>query len=120
MPAEPHSPSGPRSHAVDPRWSLANERTFLAWVRTALALIAGGLAAAKLAEFDHELVRWIVAGPPRVAGAIAAAAAARRRRTYEDAMREGAHLPVGRGIGFLAYGLAAYGAVVLVAVAIDG
>ena len=28
----------------DPRFSLANERTFLAWIRTALAFIAGGVA----------------------------------------------------------------------------
>ena len=28
----------------DPRFSLANERTFLAWIRTGLALIAGGVA----------------------------------------------------------------------------
>lgn len=28
----------------DPRFSLANERTFLAWVRTAIALIAAGVA----------------------------------------------------------------------------
>ena len=28
----------------DARFTLANERTFLAWIRTALALIAGGLA----------------------------------------------------------------------------
>ena len=28
----------------DPRFSLANERTFLAWVRTALAMLAGGVA----------------------------------------------------------------------------
>jgi inner membrane protein YidH len=28
----------------DPRFSLANERTFLSWVRTALALIASGVA----------------------------------------------------------------------------
>lgn len=28
----------------DPRFSFANERTFLAWIRTALALIAGGVA----------------------------------------------------------------------------
>ena len=31
----------------DYRFSLANERTFLAWLRTGLALIAGGLAAAQ-------------------------------------------------------------------------
>lgn len=28
----------------DPRFSLANERTFLAWIRTALALVAAGVA----------------------------------------------------------------------------
>lgn len=28
----------------DPRFTLANERTFLAWIRTALAFIAGGVA----------------------------------------------------------------------------
>ena len=34
--------------APDPRVSFANERTFLAWNRTALALIAGGLAVSQL------------------------------------------------------------------------
>lgn len=28
----------------DPRFSLANERTFLAWIRTALALLVSGVA----------------------------------------------------------------------------
>lgn len=28
----------------DPRFSLANERTFLAWIRTAMAFIAAGVA----------------------------------------------------------------------------
>ena len=28
----------------DPRFTLANERTFLAWIRTGLAFIAGGVA----------------------------------------------------------------------------
>ncbi|WP_067805289.1 YidH family protein [Nocardia beijingensis] len=35
---------------VDYRFTLAAERTFLAWIRTALALLAGGVAV-------HELVR---------------------------------------------------------------
>ena len=28
----------------DPRFTLANERTFLAWIRTSLAMVAGGIA----------------------------------------------------------------------------
>ncbi|MDQ6641777.1 MAG: DUF202 domain-containing protein [Actinomycetota bacterium] len=29
--------------APDPRFTMANERTFLAWIRTSLAMIAGGV-----------------------------------------------------------------------------
>ncbi|GAA1018763.1 hypothetical protein Aple_026210 [Acrocarpospora pleiomorpha] len=33
-----------RGAEPDPRFSLANERTFLAWIRTSLALVAAGVA----------------------------------------------------------------------------
>jgi putative membrane protein len=41
----------------DARFSLANERTFLAWIRTALALIAGGVALEALALGLHPGLR---------------------------------------------------------------
>ena len=34
----------PHGSEPDPRFTLANERTFLAWVRTSLAFLAGGTA----------------------------------------------------------------------------
>ena len=34
----------PGGEEPDPRFTLANERTFLAWIRTSLAFLAGGLA----------------------------------------------------------------------------
>jgi len=42
----------PRDHGDDPdyRFTLANERTFLAWIRTALALAAGGLGAVTILD----------------------------------------------------------------------
>ena len=40
----------------DPRFTLANERTFLAWIRTALALLAGGVAVQAL---NLHLVDWV-------------------------------------------------------------
>lgn len=35
----------------DPRFTLANERTYLAWNRTSLAVIAGGLAVTQFVRF---------------------------------------------------------------------
>ena len=39
---------------VDYRFTLANERTFLAWVRTALALLAGAVAVLHLLPLDWD------------------------------------------------------------------
>lgn len=40
----PGRETGSDERPVDYRFTLANERTFLAWVRTALALLAGAVA----------------------------------------------------------------------------
>lgn len=44
----------------DPRFTLANERTFLAWIRTTLALIAGGVAVDAVALPLPALIRVAV------------------------------------------------------------
>jgi putative membrane protein len=41
----------------DPRFSLANERTFLAWIRTSLALMGAGVAVEVLALSIHPGMR---------------------------------------------------------------
>jgi putative membrane protein len=105
---------------IDYRFSLANERTYLAWIRTALALVAGGIAAAKALDFHHEVWRWVIAAPPILAGALLALDATTRWRSYEDAMRAGRPLPSGRGLRLVGVALAVYAIVALLVAAIDG
>ncbi len=45
----------------DPRFSLANERTFLAWIRTSLALLALGVGIEALALQIHPVLRFLAA-----------------------------------------------------------
>lgn len=104
---------------LDYRFTLANERTFLAWIRTALALVAGGAAAAKALDVHHELVRWTIAVPPILAGAGLAAAADRRRRAYEAAMLRRGRLS-DAGLAVVGSGVAAYALLVLLCLALDG
>jgi putative membrane protein len=77
----------------DPRFTFANERTFLAWNRTALALIGGGLAAGQLLKFDSGLVRLVVALPPILLGGLLALISYRRWKANELAMRLRQPLP---------------------------
>ena len=44
--------------APDYRFSLANERTFLAWIRTALGFLAAGVGLDQLAP-DYGYLRWL-------------------------------------------------------------
>jgi putative membrane protein len=71
----------------DPRFTFANERTFLAWNRTALALIAAGLAAAQFLKFNLHGLRLIIAVPLIVLGATLALASYLHWEDNEEAMR---------------------------------
>ncbi|EDY63509.2 conserved hypothetical protein [Streptomyces pristinaespiralis ATCC 25486] len=86
----------------DYRFSLANERTFLAWIRTALALIGGGFA---VDQFLPDL-RWGVRAGLALAligvGAVCAVRAVNHWVRCERAMRRGDDLPVSRFPALLA------------------
>ncbi|KAF0847847.1 YidH family protein [Nocardia caishijiensis] len=105
---------------VDYRFTLANERTFLAWIRTALGLLAGGVAV-------HTLVQ-----PPRLAGfagvitlaclamSVAVALGAYRHwHRVNRAMRTGGPLPGTVLVPVLSAGIAVIAALVCVAVALS-
>jgi putative membrane protein len=71
----------------DPRFTFANERTFLAWNRTALALIAAGLAAAQFLHFNLHGLRLVIAVPLILLGAVLALASYLHWEDSERAMR---------------------------------
>ena len=97
---------------------MANERTYLAWNRTALALIGGGLAAGQLLDFDSRATRLIVALPPIVLGLALALMSYRRWEANERALRLDEPLPTGAP-RLLAIGVAVVGVIVTVALVVD-
>lgn len=107
-------------HTPDYRFSLANERTFLAWVRTGLALVAGGLAVAQLLpELTVPNLREGLAVVVLLLGAAVAVRALNHWLRCERAMRLGEDLPQSRFPVVLAATIAV-GALVLVALVVAG
>ncbi|MFE9691395.1 DUF202 domain-containing protein [Micromonospora sp. NPDC005806] len=99
----------------DYRFSLANERTFLAWLRTGLALIAGGLAAAQfLPRLPLAHLREVIAVALLLLGAAVAVRAVDHWARTERAIRLGEELPASRFPAVLAL-VVALGALLLVA-----
>jgi putative membrane protein len=86
--------TGPPPHDPDYRFTLANERTFLAWLRTALALLAAGVAVVQLLpEFGIAGARRTVGVMSVALGIAVAAAAIRRWRRVQHAMERDEPLP---------------------------
>jgi putative membrane protein len=86
----------------DARLSLANERTFLAWVRTSLALLAGAVAVHTPAV---DLDRWVKAVASLcllAAAGLAIGQSWSRWRATERAIRTGQPLPGFGGPALLA------------------
>jgi putative membrane protein len=99
----------------DYRFSLANERTFLAWLRTGLALVGGGLAVAQLLPaLPVTYLREALAIALLVLGGTVAVHAVHHWTRTERAIRLNQELPASRfpALLSLAVGL---GAALLVA-----
>jgi putative membrane protein len=100
----------------DVRFSLANERTFLAWGRTCMALVATGLAVARLLGDRSENALVETAGIALiVVGALLGFLSYRTYRRNDAAIRAGT--PIGRSslplVLLVTLGLAAVIAVAL-------
>jgi putative membrane protein len=78
----------------DVRFTYANERTFLAWNRTALALIATGVAATQLLPEFHVSGGPRILGLPLIAlGALVAVTSFLHWKANQQAMRRSEPLP---------------------------
>ena len=79
----------------DPRFTLANERTFLAWIRTSLAFLAGGIAVEAFTEdLFPEPMRTVMAVVLLLLGVLISAGAAWRWVGVERSLRRQAPLPL--------------------------
>ncbi|VYU54992.1 DUF202 domain-containing protein [Metakosakonia massiliensis] len=96
----------------DYRFTLANERTFLAWIRTALAFMAAAIGIDQLApNLASETFRDLLVAVLGGTAALLAWYAWRRWVLNERAMRSDAMLTYPRMLLWLSYGLA--GAIIL-------
>lgn len=101
----------------DYRFTLANERTFLAWVRTSLALLAGGIALSELADdFSTEGRRTALATLAVIMSLVLAVSSFVRWRQVQRAMRRNEPLPHPWAVPLLATGVAGVAGLVAVAV----
>jgi putative membrane protein len=102
------TPRDPVGKEPDVRFTYANERTFLAWNRTSLALIATGLAVvALLPKFNFPVGRRLIGVPLIALGAVLSILSYRQWAANERAMRLGEPLPQSNLSRVLALGIAA-------------
>ena len=99
----------------DVRFTLANERTFLAWIRTALALLAAGVATDAFDVGLRGAAKGLLTVSLVVLGLVCAVAAWFRWARAERALRRGDPLPSLPLAAVLAAGVVGVALVLLVA-----
>lgn len=104
-----------RGEEPDPRFTMANERTFLAWIRTALGLIVGGVALEALALPLQPGLRLAASVVLLVMGVAVPLFAWYGWGAAERAMRRGEPLPPPRIVLLLAAGVVVVAVLVLLA-----
>lgn len=98
----------------DPRFTMANERTFLAWVRTGLALIALGLGVATFVATQEQFANSAYAAAALVAlGGVVSAASWFRWLRVERAVRRSEPIPRSTLGLFVAVAIAVLAAILL-------
>lgn len=105
----------------DYRFTLANERTFLAWLRTSLALVAGGVAVAQLVpEFGFTGARQVLGVALAALGVAVATGGMARWHRVQQAMERNEDLPPTRMPLLLGTALAVLGVLVGVLLLVSG
>ncbi|WP_072803962.1 YidH family protein [Rhodococcoides yunnanense] len=92
----------------DERFTLASERTFLAWMRTALGLLAGGIAIVHLVPgFSTGWVRTALGLILILMAGAAAVIGLRRWLQVRHALERGAPMPEAKELWIFAVGIGA-------------
>jgi putative membrane protein len=104
-----------RSEGTEPdyRFSLANERTFLAWIRTGLALLAAAVAVVLAPSLRGSWTRTGLGVGLTLTALLAGASSYTRWRGNERAMRRGEALPHTPAMFALSIAVCAIGVAVL-------
>ncbi|MCW4354397.1 DUF202 domain-containing protein [Hoyosella sp. YIM 151337] len=104
----------------DERFTLASERTFLAWMRTALGLMVAGIAIIHVVpDFSTQTFRSIIGFAFVALACVAAVEGLRRWRQVSNALATGSDMPGPRALTVITIGVTVVGVGTLLAIAID-